>query len=179
MGTSSIMPLQKALERLTACKDDPPNFVEACRPYLAALRSFPIGDRLLTERGPFIQTRTAVGTPYHEAWKVGVGCCHRIKCHARVTITSFNEQTGQKEPYEVTDNLEDLRQKCCDKEYLGCLEDQLMNIDDVERRYSPLSKAAILADCPGLSPSDLRILDFTRVPRPLFQLDDLSEWSTR
>jgi len=45
--------------------------------------------------------------------------------------------------------------------------------------YSSISKAAILADCPGLSPSDLRILDFTRVPRPLFPLDDLSEWSTR
>ena len=37
-------------------------------------------------------------------------------------------------------------------------------------------KAAILADCPGLSPSDLRILDYTKVPRPLFPLDDLADW---
>ena len=43
--------------------------------------------------------------------------------------------------------------------------------------YSEISVAAILADCPGLSPSDLRILDFTKAPRPLFPLDDLTEWS--
>jgi len=43
--------------------------------------------------------------------------------------------------------------------------------------YSEISVAAILADCPGLSPSDLRILDFTKAPRPLFPLDDLAEWS--
>ena len=43
--------------------------------------------------------------------------------------------------------------------------------------YSSISKAAILADCPGLSPSDLRTLDWSKAPRPLFPLDDLSEWS--
>lgn len=42
--------------------------------------------------------------------------------------------------------------------------------------YSSISKAAILADCPGLSPSDLRILDYCKAPRPLFPLDELSEW---
>ena len=42
--------------------------------------------------------------------------------------------------------------------------------------YSSIMKAAILADCPGLSPSDLRILDYTKAPRPLFPLDDLQEW---
>ena len=43
--------------------------------------------------------------------------------------------------------------------------------------YGSISRAAILADCPGLSPSDLRILDYTRAPRPIFPLDDLPEWS--
>ena len=42
--------------------------------------------------------------------------------------------------------------------------------------YSSIMKAAILADCPGLSPSDLRILDYEKAPRPLFPLDDLTEW---
>ena len=45
--------------------------------------------------------------------------------------------------------------------------------------YDSIAKAAILADCPGLSPSDLRILDFIRAPRPLFPLDDLTEWSAK
>ena len=42
--------------------------------------------------------------------------------------------------------------------------------------YSSIMKASVLADCPGLSPSDLRILDYTKAPRPLFPLDDLPEW---
>ena len=45
--------------------------------------------------------------------------------------------------------------------------------------YGSIAKAEILADCPGLSPSDLRILDYTRAPRPLFPLDNLSAWSAR
>jgi microcystin degradation protein MlrC len=42
--------------------------------------------------------------------------------------------------------------------------------------YGSFMHKAILADCPGLSSSNLRRLPFRKVTRPLFPLDDLPHW---
>lgn len=43
--------------------------------------------------------------------------------------------------------------------------------------YRGLMKDAILADCPGLSTSNLKLLPFKNAPRPLFPLDPIQKWS--
>ncbi len=44
------------------------------------------------------------------------------------------------------------------------------------RSYEGIMKHAILADCPGLSTSNLKSLPFKNAPRPLFPLDSIDEW---
>lgn len=43
--------------------------------------------------------------------------------------------------------------------------------------YHGIMKDAILADCPGLSTSNLKLLPFKNAPRPLFPLDPIETWS--
>lgn len=42
--------------------------------------------------------------------------------------------------------------------------------------YRGIMRDAILADCPGLSTSNLKLLPFVHAPRPLFPLDPLETW---
>lgn len=43
--------------------------------------------------------------------------------------------------------------------------------------YRDIMKDFIVVDCPGLSTPHLETLDFSNIPRPIFPLDDLQEWS--
>lgn len=42
--------------------------------------------------------------------------------------------------------------------------------------YQDIMKDFIVVDCPGLSTPHIKALDFSKVPRPIFPLDDLLEW---
>ncbi len=42
--------------------------------------------------------------------------------------------------------------------------------------YEPIAKKILLADCSGLAPSNLNLLTYKKVPRPLFPLDKLEYW---
>jgi microcystin degradation protein MlrC len=43
--------------------------------------------------------------------------------------------------------------------------------------YSDIMKDFIVVDCPGLSTPHIEKLDFSKIPRPMFPLDDLQNWS--
>ena len=44
---------------------------------------------------------------------------------------------------------------------------------DFRASYGPFAREIIFPDTPGPASSNLKRLDFTRVPRPLFPLDDI------
>jgi microcystin degradation protein MlrC len=43
--------------------------------------------------------------------------------------------------------------------------------------YSDIMKDFIVVDCPGLSTPHIENLDFSKIPRPIFPLDDIQNWS--
>lgn len=43
--------------------------------------------------------------------------------------------------------------------------------------YRDIMKEFIVVDCPGLSTPHLKALEFSKIPRPTFPLDDLQEWT--
>jgi microcystin degradation protein MlrC len=42
--------------------------------------------------------------------------------------------------------------------------------------YKNIAKEALVVDCPGLSTPHLELLGFTKAPRPIFPLDEITEW---
>ena len=51
------------------------------------------------------------------------------------------------------------------------------SVVDFREGYKGIAEAFLLGEAPGLAPSNLRSLEWTRVPRPLFPLDEEMAWN--
>ncbi len=52
------------------------------------------------------------------------------------------------------------------------------SVTDFREGYEHVAKRFLLGEAPGLCPSNLRLLNWQRVPRPIFPLDDQFSWSS-
>ncbi|MCL4418295.1 MAG: MlrC C-terminal domain-containing protein, partial [Actinobacteria bacterium] len=45
--------------------------------------------------------------------------------------------------------------------------------------YEPIADEIVLADCPGLTSSNLNIFTFKNIPHPIFPLDEINDWRNK